>query len=80
MDKLKVLIAEDNPRVASNLESILQEDEEITVTGKAEDGLEALEMIQETEPDVLLLDLIMPKLDGLGVLEKMHTDILLKNL
>lgn len=74
MDKLKVLIAEDNPRVASNLESILQEDEEITVTGKAEDGLETLEMIQETEPDVLLLDLIMPKLDGLGVLEKMHTE------
>ncbi len=74
MEKLKVLIAEDNPRIASTLESILQEDSEIEVTGKAEDGVEALALVEETEPDVLLLDLIMPKLDGLGVLEKIHKD------
>ena len=53
MEKLKVLIAEDNPRIASTLESILQEDSEIEVTGKAEDGVEALALVEETEPDVL---------------------------
>ncbi|MCH5252506.1 MAG: sporulation transcription factor Spo0A [Lachnospiraceae bacterium] len=74
MEKLKVLIAEDNPRIASTLEAILKEDSEIEVVGKAEDGVLALEMIEETEPDVLLLDLIMPKLDGLGVLEKIHKE------
>lgn len=71
MDKLKVLIAEDNPRIAAQIENILQEDPEICIVGRAEDGVEAIGMIDETEPDVLLLDLIMPKLDGLGVLERL---------
>ncbi len=74
MEKLKVLIADDNPRIASMLESIIQDDSEIEVVGKTEDGIETLEMIKETKPDVLLLDLIMPKLDGLGVLEKIHKE------
>ncbi len=72
MNKLKVLIADDNPRIASTIESILMEDDDIEIVGKAEDGAETMGMIEETEPDVLLLDLIMPKLDGLGVLEKLH--------
>ncbi len=72
MEKLKVLIADDNQRIRTILESILEEDSEIEVVGKAEDGVEALGMIEETKPDVMLLDLIMPKLDGLGVLEKLR--------
>ena len=72
MEKLKVLIAEDNPRIAAQIEHILQEDLEIKIVGKAEDGLETMAMIEETEPDLLLLDLIMPKLDGLGVLERLY--------
>ncbi len=74
MEKLKVLIADDNPRIASTLEDTLKKDPEIEVVGKAEDGMEALGMIEETKPDLLLLDLIMPKLDGLGVLERIHED------
>lgn len=72
MNKLKVLIADDNPRIASALEDVLLQDAEIQVVGKAEDGQETLAMIKETEPDLLLLDLIMPKIDGLGVLEKIY--------
>ena len=72
MNKLKVLIADDNPRIASTIEAILMEDTDIEIVGKAEDGVETMGMVEETEPDVLLLDLIMPKLDGLGVLEKLH--------
>lgn len=72
MEKLKVLIADDNARVASALEEVLKSDADIEVVGKAEDGIETLHMIDETQPDLLLLDLIMPKLDGLGVLEKLH--------
>ena len=68
----KGLIAEDNPRIAAQIEHILQEDLEIKIVGKAEDGLETMAMIEETEPDLLLLDLIMPKLDGLGVLERLY--------
>ncbi len=74
MGQLKVLIADDNPRTASMIESILRDDEEIEVVGKAEDGMETMGMIRETEPDLVLLDLIMPKLDGLGVLERLHKE------
>ena len=72
MEKLKVLIADDNPRILKMLGDILMDDDGIEVVGTAEDGVETMGMIEETKPDVLLLDLIMPKLDGLGVLEKLH--------
>ena len=68
MEKINVLIVDDNARTASMLEEIVQGDEEMTVIGKAENGLDALEMIRDKEPDVVLLDLIMPKLDGLWVI------------
>lgn len=72
MEKLNVLLVDDNPRITSMIENILMEDEEINVVGVAEDGMEALGMIEETKPDLVLLDLIMPKLDGLGVLERLQ--------
>ena len=61
MEKLNVLLVDDNPRITSMIENILLDDEEINVVGIAEDGAEALGMIEETEPDLVLLDLIMPK-------------------
>ena len=72
MEKLKVLIADDNTRIANTLEEILCSDSDIEVVGKAEDGIMTLEMIKDKKPDVLLLDLIMPKLDGRGVLGKLQ--------
>ena len=69
MGKIKVLIADDNLRSAGLMEEAIKKDKEIEVIGKAEDGLDALEQIRTKEPDVVLLDLIMPKLDGLGVME-----------
>lgn len=80
MEKINVLIVDDNARTVSMLEEIVQGDEEMTVIGKAENGLDALEMIRDKEPDVVLLDLIMPKLDGLGVLEKVKKDKELKKV
>ena len=72
MEKINVLIVDDNARTVAMLEEIVQGDEDMTVIGKAENGLDALEMIKEKEPDVVLLDLIMPKLDGLGYLRKLR--------
>lgn len=70
MGRISVAIVDDNVRMLSLLEDILKEDNDIEVVGKAENGVEALELIREKNPDVVLLDLIMPKLDGLGVMEK----------
>lgn len=72
MNKLKVLIVDDSVRAATVLEDILREEEDVEMVGRAEDGVEAIEMIRETSPDVVFLDMIMPKMDGLVVLEKIY--------
>ncbi len=69
-DKITVLISDDNPDFANTLTSYIEEDEELEVIAIARDGNQAVEMILNTEPDVVLLDVIMPHLDGIGVLEK----------
>lgn len=55
MQKLKVLIADDNPRMASMIQNILMDDDEIQVVGTAEDGVETLGMIEETEPEIIVV-------------------------
>ena len=66
MDKLNVAIADDNDLMRQLLDTIVQSDEELSVVGTAKDGEEAYQMIKEKEPDVVLLDIVMPKMDGLG--------------
>ena len=68
--KITILIADDNPDFAKTLTGYIEEDEELEIIAIARDGKQAVEMILNTEPDVVLLDVIMPHLDGLGVLEK----------
>ena len=80
MGKIKVLIADDNLRSAGLMEEAIKKDKDIEVVGKAEDGMDALEQIKDKEPDVVLLDLIMPKLDGLGVMEHVKKDVTLKKV
>ena len=78
MGKINVAIVDDNERMIHMLDNILRTDENIEVVGKAEDGVQALEVIRQNEPDVVLLDLIMPKLDGLEVMKKINSDTNLK--
>lgn len=66
-----VLIADNNIQLCAALSEFLNAQEDIEVVGCAYDGEEALEMLEKTEPDVLVLDITMPRLDGLGVLECM---------
>ncbi|NLW22446.1 MAG: sporulation transcription factor Spo0A [Tissierellia bacterium] len=72
MDKKKILIADDNREFCEILSKFLSMEEDFQVAGVAKDGLEAIDKIKEEEPDVLILDIIMPHLDGLGVLETLH--------
>ncbi len=72
MNKLKVAIADDNARMLELLEEIVHMDESLEVIGKARDGQKLLYMIHQKEPDVVLLDILMPKLDGLAVLEQVR--------
>lgn len=74
MEKLNVAIADDNERMLQVLGDIVRSDEEFHVVGTAKDGEEAYEMIKKKEPDVVLLDIVMPKLDGLTVMDKVKND------
>lgn len=78
MNKINVAIVDDNEKIVSLLDNILQKDENIEVVGKADNGMGALDVIREQEPDVVLLDLIMPKLDGMEVMQKVNNDTKLK--
>ena len=70
-EKTTVLIADDNQEFSQTLANYIQEQEDMEVIGIAKDGEEAIDMITNVMPDVALLDVIMPHLDGIGVLEKM---------
>ncbi|MEV4293663.1 response regulator transcription factor [Microbispora rosea] len=68
---IRVLIADDHPVVRQGLRTFLEIQEDISVVGEAADGAEAVEMTGALAPDVLLLDLKMPVLDGLGALAEL---------
>lgn len=70
-NKISVAIADDNVEFAEILKNFLNSKEDIEVVGLASDGEETLKLVTDTKPDVLLLDIIMPHLDGIGVLERM---------
>lgn len=74
MGKLTCAIADDNERMLQLLEDVLHTDSEFEVVGKACNGEEIMGVIREKTPDVVLLDIIMPKLDGLTVMELVNQD------
>ncbi|MGV8982402.1 sporulation transcription factor Spo0A [Clostridium sp.] len=69
--RISVLIADDNKEFCNILNDYLLSQRDIVVTGIAKDGIEALKLIKERKPDLVVLDIIMPHLDGLGVLERL---------
>jgi len=70
-EKIKVLIADDNKDFVDILQEYLERQDDMFVVGTANNGLETIELISSETPDVVLLDIIMPHLDGLGVLERL---------
>lgn len=71
--KIKVVIADDNADISNLLREYLGSDSDLDIVGVAKNGVETLGMVKSEKPDVLLLDIIMPELDGLGVLEALKT-------
>jgi two-component system, NarL family, response regulator LiaR len=69
---IRVLIADDHAVVRQGLRTFLELQDEIEVVGEASDGVEALELVQRTAPDVALLDLVMPRLGGLEAIRRIR--------
>ncbi len=70
--KIKVLIVDDNKDFCNIMNEYLGKQDDIEVMGIANNGKEALELISQKLPDLIILDIIMPHIDGLGVLEQMN--------
>jgi DNA-binding NarL/FixJ family response regulator len=63
---IRVLVVDDHPVVRSGLSGMLSVTDDISVVGEAGDGAEALALVQSTQPDVVLMDLRMPRMDGVA--------------
>lgn len=70
---IRILIVDDHPVMCSGLSNVLNAQEGITVIGSTGSGSEALRLLPAEKPDVLLLDLRMPGMDGLSVLRALHS-------
>ncbi|MDR1391670.1 MAG: sporulation transcription factor Spo0A [Clostridiales bacterium] len=70
--KIKILIADDNRSYRESLHQFLSSEGNMEIVGESSDGIETIELIQITKPDVVLLDVVMPNLDGIGVLERIN--------
>lgn len=68
-----IVIADDNNETARTLADFLNTQPGMHVCARASDGIEAYKLVEECKPDVLILDMVMPKLDGLGVLQKLRS-------
>ncbi len=71
--KIRIVVADDHPIFREGLCKLLAVQEDMEVVAQAEDGLQALGLLEQSEPDILLLDLRMPGLDGLATLQRLES-------
>lgn len=76
--KISVVIADDNKQLADEITSYLQTQGDFNVLATTYNGVEAYETIIETKPDFAIIDMVMPRLDGLGVLKRLNSTDLQK--
>lgn len=70
-EQLNVVIVDDNPMILNTLDEMINAEDGLTVIGKADNGEDAIDMIKDTTPDIVLLDMVMPKVDGITIVEKL---------
>ena len=73
MGEIRVAIADDNERILELLGEIINSDRELNLVGKANNGEDMCSVIKEKEPDVVLLDLGLPDMDGVEVIKKIRS-------
>ena len=77
---VNILLADDHRMVREGLKQLLETDSEINVVAEAGDGYECLNLTNKTKPDIVLLDINMPNMDGIQVLNIMKQQKILKHL
>ena len=72
MEKIRIFLTDDNDEIRAALHKYLEAQEDMIISGEAANGVEALQRLPECPSDVIILDLIMPQMDGFGVLEQVQ--------
>jgi DNA-binding NarL/FixJ family response regulator len=72
LEKLRVLLVDDHPLVLSGIRGALTSEKDIEIVGEATSGAQVLPLVSHTSPDLVLLDLRLPELDGLACLERLR--------
>ncbi|PLT30500.1 response regulator [Peribacillus deserti] len=73
MQTFTVIIADDHPLAREGIKSVLEADSSFLIVGEATDGIEAIELCDQLQPDLLLLDINMPRLSGLETVKKIRS-------
>jgi DNA-binding NarL/FixJ family response regulator len=71
---ITIVLADDHPGVRNGLKCLLDQDREIQIIGEASNGLQAIELTRQLQPDVLVLDIMMPVMNGFAVAEQLVAD------
>ena len=74
MAKIKLLVVDDSAFMRKAIESMVNKDPDIEIVGQARNGLEAIDMVKRLNPDVMTLDIEMPRMDGLTALQKIMAE------
>ena len=69
MNKIKILIVDDHPIMREALQISFTGEDDLQVIGEASNGIEALKLLKTLTPDIILMDLLMPKMDGLETIK-----------
>tara|TARA_R110002111_G_scaffold108409_9_gene167087 strand:+ start:4548 stop:5117 length:570 start_codon:yes stop_codon:yes gene_type:complete len=71
MEKIKVVLADDHVVVRSGIKNLLENEGDIIVVGEASNGIEALEIVEKLKPDMLIIDIRMPEMNGLDATKEL---------
>jgi NarL family two-component system response regulator LiaR len=72
-DLIRVLIVDDHPVVRKGINALLAGEEDIEIVGEASNGKQALEQVENSHPDVILMDLVMPEMDGIEAIQRISS-------
>ena len=74
IDKINILLADDHAILRDGLKSALSVDKSLNIIGEAENGLEAIELCKKFKPDIILMDINMPEMDGIRASKKIKKE------